>query len=386
MFNFTTPPPPSLSLYIHIPWCIRKCPYCDFNSHQIPSNIPENDYITALLADLEQDIPRVSGRTIRTLFIGGGTPSLLSPDAIDKLLSGIRARIPVAAGAETTLEANPGTIDNTRFQGFQEAGINRLSLGIQSFNDTALQKLSRIHGRKQAIKAIEMARQAGFKKINLDIMFGLPTQTIEAALEDLRTAITYQPPHLSWYQLTIEPNTLFYHQPPPLPDDDLLWEMQTAGQKYLAEQGYYQYEISAYAKPGQQCLHNLNYWKFGDYIGIGAGAHSKITEPSTITRLTKQRHPHTYLQTAHTGTVITNCTTLTEKEVVLEFMINALRLFEGFTEQEFIENTSLNLAYIEKTVQKAKARGWLKVEGAQRISATNTGMRFLNDLLGLFVP
>ncbi|MEN8217792.1 MAG: radical SAM family heme chaperone HemW [Pseudomonadota bacterium] len=371
---------PPLSLYIHIPWCVRKCPYCDFNSHQIGSELPENDYITALLADLEQDLPRVWGRNVRSIFIGGGTPSILSPEAIYNLLSGVRARIPVVAGAEISLEANPGTVDTTRFQGFREAGINRLSLGIQSFNDTALQNLGRIHGRNEAISAIEAARQAGFNNINLDLMFGLPAQTIEAALEDLHTAITYEPSHLSWYQLTIEPNTWFYHQPPRLPDDDLLWEMQTAGQNYLAEQGYFQYEISAYAKPGQRCQHNLNYWKFGDYLGIGAGAHGKISEISTISRLSKQRHPHSYLQSAHSSAV----TTLTVDEVVLEFMMNALRLFEGFTTQEFTENTGLNIACIEKTLQVASARGWL--ERGQRIRATDTGMRFLNDLLGLFVP
>lgn len=386
MFNFTISPP--LSLYIHIPWCVRKCPYCDFNSHKIRGEIPENNYIAALLADLEQDLPRVWGRTIRSIFIGGGTPSLLSPEAIYKLLSNVRSRLTVAAGAEITLEANPGTVDNTRFQGFRDAGINRLSLGIQSFNDSALEKLGRIHGRVEAINAIKAAQQAGFDNINLDLMFGLPAQTIEAALADLDTAIAYEPSHLSWYQLTIEPNTPFYHQPPHLPDEDLLWEMQTAGQTYLTEQGYFQYEISAYAKQGHKCQHNLNYWQFGDYLGIGAGAHGKISDIDIITRLSKQRHPHIYLQSAHTSAVITNCTTLTVEDVVLEFMMNALRRLEGFTNQEFTENTGLNIAIIEKTVQEACVLGWLRVKkiGEQRICATDTGRRFLNDLLGLFVP
>jgi len=379
MFNFTILPP--LSLYIHIPWCVRKCPYCDFNSHQIAGELPENDYMIALFADLEQELPRVWGRSIRSIFIGGGTPSILSPETIYNLLSGVRARIPVVAGAEISLEANPGTVDISRFQGFREAGINRLSLGIQSFNDTALQNLGRIHGRDEAMNAIEAARQAGFNNINLDLMFGLPAQTIEAALEDLNIAVAYKPSHLSWYQLTIEPNTLFYHQPPPrLADDDLLWDMQMAGQRYLAEQGYFQYEVSAYAKAGQRCQHNLNYWKFGDYLGIGAGAHGKISELGKITRLSKQRHPQRYLESA----VIANCTTLTVEDVVLEFMMNALRLLEGFTIQEFTENTGLNIACIEKTVQEASGRGWLEVS-KQRIRATETGMRFLNDLLGLFV-
>jgi oxygen-independent coproporphyrinogen-3 oxidase len=382
-FHFTKPPP--LSLYIHIPWCIRKCPYCDFNSHQIQGKIPERDYIAALLADLEQDLPRIQGRVIHSIFIGGGTPSVLSPDAIYDLLSGVRARLSIMAGAEITLEANPGTMDNARFLGFREAGINRLSLGIQSFDESALQHLGRIHGRIEAINAIEAALKAGFNQFNLDLMFGLPTQTIEAALKDLQTAAAFEIPHLSWYQLTIEPNTLFFHQPPPeLPNDDLLWEMQIAGQNYLAEQGYLQYEISAYAKSGQQCRHNLNYWKFGDYLGIGAGAHGKISDMArgTITRLSKQQHPQAYLKSA-----MGNETKLTPTEIGLEFMMNALRLFEGFTNQEFVENTGLNMACIEKPIQDASARGWLsKDKETQRICCTKTGMRFLNEVLGLFVP
>lgn len=329
-------------------------------------------------------MPRIQGRVIRSIFIGGGTPSVLSPDAIYDLLSGVRARLSVMAGAEITLEANPGTMDNARFLGFREAGINRLSLGIQSFDENALQHLGRIHGRIEAINAVEAALKAGFNHINLDLMFGLPTETIEAALKDLQTAAAFEIPHLSWYQLTIEPNTLFFHQPPELPNDDLLWEMQIAGQNYLAEQGYLQYEISAYAKSGQQCQHNLNYWKFGDYLGIGAGAHGKISDMArgTITRLSKQQHPQSYLKSA-----TANETKLTPTDVGLEFMMNALRLFEGFTNQEFVENTGLNMACIEKPIQDAYARGWLsKDKETQRICCTNTGMRFLNEVLGLFVP
>ncbi len=378
MFKFTTPLP--LSLYIHIPWCVRKCPYCDFNSHQIRNELPETDYIAALFADLEQDLPKVWGRSVRSIFIGGGTPSLFSPEAIDKLLSGIRTRLPLIANPEITLEANPGTADSTRFLGFRQAGINRLSIGIQSFNDNALQKLGRIHGRSQAITAIEAAKLAGFKNINIDLMFGLPAQSIEFALKDLETAVFYQPEHISWYQLTIEPNTLFYHQNPAyLPNDDLQWRMQTAGQAYLAEQGYQQYEISAYAKVGQQCQHNLNYWKFGDYLGIGAGAHAKITDATSITRLTKQRHPHSYIQNPQA-----NVTILTPEETSLEFMINALRLVEGFMEQEFIENTGLNLALIENSLQQAYIKGWL-IKEKGRIYPTEIGKRFLDDLLSLFV-
>jgi putative oxygen-independent coproporphyrinogen III oxidase len=395
MFYFTKFP--ALSLYIHIPWCVQKCPYCDFNSHPTYGSFPENDYITALLADLEQDLPKVLGRTVQTIFIGGGTPSVLSPSALDRLLSGIRARISVAAEAEITLEANPGTVDMRRFQGFREAGINRLSLGIQSFNDQALKSLGRIHGRIAAILATEAALQAGFDDVNLDIMFGLPAQTTETALADLRTAVAFQPSHLSWYQLTIEPNTRFYSNPPPdLPDEDFIWEIQNSGQTYLAKQNYCQYEISAYAKPGRQCQHNLNYWKFGDYLGIGAGAHAKITDISkgTITRLEKQRHPRAYLQSADSRAVIANCTTLTASEVNLEFMMNALRLVEGFTHQDFTENTGLTMAEIEKMVLDACARGWLVKEWLpdfadskkmQRIRATDIGTRFLNDVLDLFV-
>jgi oxygen-independent coproporphyrinogen-3 oxidase len=388
MFNFTQLPP--LSLYIHVPWCKRKCPYCDFNSHAIHAIIPESDYVAALLADLEQDLPRIWGRTVRSIFIGGGTPSVLSPETICNLLSGVRARVSVIADAEITLEANPGTVDRERFCGFREAGINRLSLGIQSFKEKVLQSLGRIHGRKEAWLAIEAAKKAGFNQINLDMMFGLPSQSLEMALEDLQTAIAFQISHLSWYQLTLEPNTWFYHHPPSLPDDDLLWEIQTAGQDYLAKQGYFQYEVSAYAKPGQVCQHNLNYWKFGDYLGIGAGAHAKMTDmgKGTITRFSKQRHPETYLQLAHSSNVIANKMILTIEDVCLEFMMNALRLNKGFTNQEFIENTGLSITYVEKPMAQAYSRSWLrqKKEGAvQRIYATETGMQFLNELLELFL-
>jgi putative oxygen-independent coproporphyrinogen III oxidase len=398
MFHFTILPP--LSLYIHIPWCIRKCPYCDFNSHEIPEALNENDYIAAMLADLEQDLPRVYGRSVRSIFIGGGTPSVLSPEAIYQLLSGVRARVPLAAGAEITLEANPGTVNSSRFLGLREAGINRLSLGIQTFNDSALQRLGRIHGRSEAVSAIETAKQVGFDNLNLDLMFGLPDQTLEMALADLHTAVAFSPTHLSWYQLTIEPNTPFYHHSPPLPDDDLLWAMQSAGQTDLAKQGYFQYEVSAYAQSKRYCQHNLNYWQFGDYLGIGAGAHSKISDAAlgTITRLSKQRHPQTYLQSAYSDAVIASCSTLTAEHVILEFMMNALRLVEGFTIQEFINNTGLNPAHIDKPLEDGCARGWLIKKNEQinflnekgsntmqRIQTTEIGMRFLNDVLDLFI-
>jgi oxygen-independent coproporphyrinogen-3 oxidase len=378
MFNFTTYPP--LSLYIHIPWCVRKCPYCDFNSHEIRADIPEANYINALLADLEQDLVRVSGRKIHSIFFGGGTPSVLSPDAIDKLLSGVRQRIPIIADAEITLEANPGTVDNERFQGFYQAGINRLSIGIQSFDDQSLKKIGRIHDGLAAKKAIETAQNAGFNNLNLDLMFGLPAQTEKMALADLETAVSFQTTHISWYQLTIEPNTLFYHQVPTnIGDEYLLWQMQIAGQKYLAAQNYKQYEISAYAK--QMCKHNLNYWKFGDYLGIGAGAHSKITNLDTITRLSKQRQPQTYLESTDK---IATSNQLKIEDVKLEFMMNALRLVEGFTEQEFEQNTGLKLAVVETQIQEAINNKWLLHQNG-RFYASSLGMRFLNDLLGLFM-
>jgi putative oxygen-independent coproporphyrinogen III oxidase len=379
MFNFATFPP--LSLYIHIPWCVRKCPYCDFNSHQIRADISESHYIKALLTDLEQNLVRVSERKIHSIFFGGGTPSILSPDAIDNLLSAVRQRIPIMAEAEITLEANPSTVDNERFQGFYQAGINRLSIGIQSFNDDSLKKIGRIHGSLEARKAIESAKTAGFNNINIDLMFGLPAQTEKMALADLEIAASFQPAHISWYQLTIEPNTLFYHQTPTnIGDEDLLWQMQIAGQEYLAAQNYKQYEISAYART-HKCKHNLNYWKFGDYLGIGAGAHSKITNLDTIIRLSKQRHPQTYLES--TDKIVT-LNQLTIEDVKLEFMMNALRLVEGFTKQEFERNTGLKLAAVATPIQEALNNNWLQHQNG-RFYATSLGMRFLNDLLALFM-
>jgi len=370
---------PPLSLYIHIPWCIHKCPYCDFNSHQIKNTLPETEYIAALLTDLDQELPKISGRNINSIFIGGGTPSVLSAAIISQLISGVKARLPVGNNAEITMEVNPGTVD--RLQGFYTAGINRLSLGIQSFNDSNLQNLGRIHDGFGAEQAIKTATEVGFHNINLDLMFGLPGQTVVDALEDLHTAIAYQPSHLSWYQLTIEPNTFFHTKPPNnLPDDDLLWEIQTAGQKYLAEQGYLQYEISAYAKLDKQCQHNLNYWKFGDYLGIGAGAHSKITTNNKITRFHKPNHPNVYLQ----NNLLIEPKILTNEDIVLEFMMNALRLLDGFTEAEFINNTGLNIDIIEKPLQQAYAKDWL-TKKHKSISATENGIRLLNNLLELFM-
>jgi len=385
MFNFTATPP--LALYIHIPWCVRKCPYCDFNSHEVRAHLPEDDYIEALLADLEQELPAVWGRTVDSLFIGGGTPGLFSARAIQRLLSEIRARIPLRPGAEITLEANPGTVDQARFSGFREAGINRLSMGVQSFQDHLLAAIGRIHDGSEALAATESARHAGFENINLDLMFGLPAQTTAEALLDLHTAIDLQPAHLSWYELTTEPNTWFYRHPPPQADEDALQEMQTAGRSLLQAAGYHRYEVSAHAQAGRECRHNLNYWQFGDYLGIGAGAHAKISNAATgtITRTSKVKHPQTYLDAAHGEARISTRTALSVDDVILEFAINSLRLDSGFTKAAFTAATSLPFVAIEARVQAAMEAGWLAEENGL-IKATEKGQRYLNELLQQWLP
>jgi putative oxygen-independent coproporphyrinogen III oxidase len=382
MLNFASLPP--LSLYVHIPWCVRKCPYCDFNSHEARAKIPEQEYIDALLRDLEQDLPRVWGRIVHTIFIGGGTPSLFSPDAIDRLLSGIRARLPLDQNIEITLEANPGTVELERFKGFRAAGINRLSIGIQSFDEEKLKTLGRIHGRVEALRAAEAARAAGFDNFNLDLMFGLPGQTVEQALADMRTAIALHPTHLSAYQLTIEPNTLFHARPPTLPDDDITWDMQNQLQTELATADYRQYEVSAYARPGYECRHNLNYWKFGDYLGIGAGAHAKVTDRTGITRLWKVKHPNEYLSTAGTSESIGGEQKLSRHDAAAEFMLNALRLVDGFPSPLFQERAGLPISACEQKLTLAENQGLIEWD-TQSIRPTPQGRRFLNNLLELFV-
>ncbi|HYA37628.1 MAG TPA: radical SAM family heme chaperone HemW [Candidatus Methylomirabilis sp.] len=381
MFNFATLPP--LSLYVHLPWCVRKCPYCDFNSHEARETIPEQQYIDALLCDLEQDLPRVWGRPVQSIFLGGGTPSLFSPAAIDRLLSEIRARLPLQQDAEITLEANPGTVDIERFRGFREAGVNRLSIGIQSFDDDKLRALGRIHGSAEARRAAEGARAAGFDDFNLDLMFGLPQQTVEQALSDIRTAIEFGPTHLSLYQLTLEPNTLFHARAPALPDDDTLWEIQTRLQAELAGAGYRQYEVSAYAQPGYECRHNLNYWLFGDYLGIGAGAHAKITDRASITRLWKIKQPKEYLRHAGTPAGIGGEEKLSRDHIVTEFMMNALRLVNGFPSPLFQERAGMPLAVCEKPLSLAETRGLIEWN-AQSVRPTARGQQFLNSLVELF--
>lgn len=377
---------PYLSLYVHFPWCLRKCPYCDFNSYPLTNSLPETTYLDALCFDLEQSLPLITEREINSIFLGGGTPNLFSPATICTLLTKIRTCLSVHSNAEITLEMNPGVGDKPCFQGFYEAGITRLSLGVQSFDDIALQRIGRIHDQKAAIKALEMATAVGFTNFNIDLMFGLPGQTVTSALQDLHTAIAFQPTHLSWYQLTVELDTPFYFHPPALPDDEELWIMFTEGQAHLTSVGYQHYEVSAYAKAGYQCQHNLNYWRFGDYLGIGAGAHTKITHipQGTITRMSKHKHPTTYLNAITGHDMIEECTLLDEKTICVEFMLNALRLYEGFTLTQFTTCTGLNPTLIAPSLQAGISKGWL-IQTGTHIRATERGMRFLNELLLLFV-
>lgn len=384
MLNFTAPPP--LSLYVHIPWCIKKCPYCDFNSHTLKNEIPEQDYINALILDLEQELPSIWGRTITSVFIGGGTPSLFSARAIDILLSQLRARLNLMPNIEITLEANPGTLEQNKFAEFRLAGINRLSIGIQSFQPALLKRLGRIHDEKQAITAAEIAHASGFGTFNLDLMYGLPGQTIAEAVADIQQAIALQPWHLSHYQLTLEPETVFYKQPPPLPGDDHIAAMLDHCQAIMSQSHYSQYEISAYAKPHHQCIHNLNYWRFGDYLGIGAGAHSKITQPTghVIIRKAKLKQPQRYMQHCQTGSPIETCFELKRKDVILEFMMNALRLTEGFEPQLMLQHAGIPISAAEHTLQQAESEGLLEWS-IDSIKPTELGRRYLNNLIGLFI-
>ncbi len=385
MPEFTAPIP--LSVYIHIPWCVRKCPYCDFNSHaQRGDALPEQAYTDALLLDLEQKLPAIWGRRIESVFIGGGTPSLFSPDAIARLLKGLRERLPLRPDTEITMEANPGTVEAGNFRGFREAGINRLSIGIQSFNDRHLKALGRIHSADQARQAIDIARDAGFDNLNLDLMFALPEQSPEQSLQDLRTALSFSPEHLSFYQLTIEPNTQFHAQPPPTPSDDHAWEMQQQGKALLAEHGYQQYEVSAYAGAGRQCRHNLNYWEFGDYLGLGAGAHGKITDAAggTVRRHWNYRQPADYMEHTRNGDAVQGHKTLSHNELHFEFMLNALRLTHGVPESLYNERTGLALADAAEELQQARSRQLL-ADTPQRLAATPLGAQHLNELILQFL-
>ncbi|MFZ1642174.1 MAG: radical SAM family heme chaperone HemW [Candidatus Contendobacter sp.] len=379
--------PIPLALYVHIPWCMRKCPYCDFNSHEARGPVPESAYVDALLVDLEQDRLRLWGRRIESVFIGGGTPSLFSAEALDRLLAGLRARLPLRPDLEITLEANPGAVERGRFAEFRAAGINRLSIGVQSFDDEHLRRLGRIHDRRAAVAAAEAAHAAGLDNFNLDLMFGLPGQTVEQALADIAHAVALQPAHLSYYQLTVEPNTAFHQAPPSLPDDETTDVIQQRAQAELGRRGYRQYEVSAYAHDGWRCRHNLNYWEFGDYLGIGAGAHGKLTDCASgrIDRLWKLKHPRDYLASAGTPAGIGGDQPIRAADLPVEFLMNALRLVEGVPAALFPERTGLPLTALEPGLSRARERGLL-IADPERLQPTEFGLRFLNDLLQLFMP
>ncbi|QIZ50053.1 radical SAM family heme chaperone HemW [Dickeya zeae] len=372
---------PPLSLYIHIPWCVQKCPYCDFNSHALKGEVPHDDYVAHLLADLDADLPMAGGRPLHSIFIGGGTPSLLSAEAMQQLLDGVRARLSLVPDAEITMEANPGTVEADRFSGYQRAGVNRISIGVQSFSPDKLTRLGRIHGPEEAKRAAVLAASLGLRSFNLDLMHGLPEQSLDEALDDLRQAIALNPPHLSWYQLTIEPNTLFGSRPPVLPDDDALWDIFEQGHRLLSDAGYQQYETSAYAKPGYHCQHNLNYWRFGDYLGIGCGAHGKITfTDGEIVRTVKTRHPRGYMQ----GNYLQQRSEVALADRPFEFFMNRFRLLEPAPRADFTAYTGLPESVIREQLDAALTQGYL-TETEQHWQVTEHGKLFLNSLLELFL-
>lgn len=376
---------PPLSLYIHVPWCVRKCPYCDFNSHEAAASLPEAEYVQALLADMQQDLGLAQGRAISSVFVGGGTPSMFSAAAYERLFSGLRQQLRFADDVEITLEANPGTVEQEKFRGYRKAGINRLSIGVQSFDPEKLKALGRIHGRDEALKAAEAARGAGFTNFNIDLMHGLPGQSVEEAVADVQQAIALQPTHLSWYQLTIEPNTVFYRDTPVLPEDDTLWSIQEAGQALLAAKGYEQYEVSAYAQAGRECRHNRNYWEFGDYLAIGAGAHGKITRADGVFRYSKTRLPRDYLAAREQGRYTASSGLIAAEDLVFEFMLNALRLREGVAADVFEKRTGLPLAGIADVLKDLRQRELL-VADASRLQCTPAGFNYLNQVLKAFLP
>lgn len=375
---------PPLTLYIHLPWCLKKCPYCDFNSHAVPAaGLPEQAYIAALLADLEAALPLIWGRTVHSIFLGGGTPSLFSPAAMDQLLGALRARVRLEADCEITLEANPGTFEKDRFRAFRAAGVTRLSIGVQSFSDDALKALGRVHDRAQAIAAVEEAAQA-FDTFNLDIMYALPGQDLVALRKDMALALTLAPPHISIYHLSIEPNTYFAKFPPQLPEEDTAYEMLDLITEMTGQAGLQRYEVSAYARPGHACRHNLNYWKFGDYLGLGAGAHSKLSFAHRVVRQVRFREPALYLEKALVGAFVAQETQVSRSDLPFEFMLNALRLKDGFALQLFAERTGLPMTAIEKELQLAQEKGWLERD-LTTVRPSVHGYDFLNDLQSLFL-
>jgi putative oxygen-independent coproporphyrinogen III oxidase len=375
---------PPLSLYVHLPWCLKKCPYCDFNSHEVTSGVmPEQRYIDALVADLEASLPLIWGRTVHSIFIGGGTPSLFSPAAIDRLLGDIRARLRLDADCEITLEANPGTFEKDRFKAFRGAGVTRLSVGVQSFDNQHLKALGRVHDRAQAIAAVEEAA-ASFDTFNLDIMYALPGQTLEGLEKDMRQALDLQPPHISIYHLTIEPNTYFAKFPPVIPEEDLAYAMLDRITEMTGQAGMARYEVSAYAKAGHRCFHNLNYWQFGDYLGIGAGAHSKLSFAHRVVRQVRWRDPKLYMDKALAGEAVTQETEVSRADLPFEFMLNALRLRDGFKLQDFVEKTGLPVTALQPGLDEAERRGLIERDLVS-IKPTERGFDFLNDLQSLFL-
>lgn len=376
---------PPLSLYVHLPWCIRKCPYCDFNSHEMrQSDLPEQRYVDALLADLEAALPLVWGRSVHSVFLGGGTPSLFSPDAIDRLLGAIRARLKLAADCEITLEANPGTFEKDRFRAFRDAGVTRLSVGVQSFDDEHLRRIGRVHDRAQALAALEEAARS-FDTWNLDLMYALPGQTLAGLGQELDQALAFAPPHLSIYHLTIEPNTYFAKHPPRLPEDDTAYAMLDLITERTGVAGLQRYEVSAYARPGHHCRHNLNYWQFGDYLGIGAGAHGKLSFAHRIVRQVRTREPRLYMERALAGDAVAQEEEVQRADLPFEYMLNALRLRQGFALAEFGERTGLAITAIARQLDEAERRGWI-TRDLQRVQPTERGFDFLSDLQALFLP
>lgn len=377
----------SISFYVHLPWCVRKCPYCDFNSHELePDSDKQSEYVKALKKDLTFALPEIQDREVQSIFFGGGTPSLFKDNSMRELLRFIKQQMQLADDCEISLEANPGTAEADRFAAYRDAGVNRLSIGVQSFDDTALQRLGRIHSADEASNAVSLARKVGFDNINLDLMYGLPEQSLEEALADLDNACAGEPEHISWYQLTLEPNTVFYKHPPRVPEEDEIWEIQCRGQSKLDEAGYRQYEISAYSTPGRECQHNLNYWRFGDYLGIGAGAHSKLSDPLSGKRVRLARHriPQSYMAAAGTASAIAEKRALTESDLLLEFMMNRFRLNAGFSIAEFEKYTGLRAAFLSPFAEEASSRELIEIYD-DFLQTTVRGRNHLNELLGIFM-
>ena len=376
-----------LSLYIHLPWCIKKCPYCDFNSHELQKSVPEDQYLDALIADLKHSADDVEGREIISIFIGGGTPSIFSARNIRQLLQSISELLMFSKNIEITIEANPGTMDQKNFAGFRNAGVNRISIGVQSFDNQQLQNLGRIHDAQAAIDSVHAAKKAGFENINLDLMYALPLQDLNSAVTDVEQAINLEPNHISYYQLTLEPNTSFYRHPPTLPNAQVSWEIQQIGMQLLAKNGYAQYEVSAYAKENRECEHNLNYWQFGDYLGIGAGAHQKISSPveNLIMRCEKPKHPQQYMRTMNAQNPIIETNTLNKQDIIFEFMLNALRLKSGFSKQQFEKHTGLTLQDIHTCLQTQIEKGLLVMEN-NTVRCSEHGYRFFDELLQSWLP